>query len=180
MTRFKMAFPVLLTLLLVVNLVTAADDIDDPAGLEVTVGPDIWFGKECTISDSKNMRNQVYMTSFWTGRLVGYKRFGKPEKKGKWFIHPVNTGGKTYFEFKNVDRKTYIAPFLSKGRVAGNYDQFSKTEKTNTLWSMDPPKQGIPVSIKHYKGLYMNQPDGSGNRVHLSSSKRTKWVINCK
>lgn len=171
-----------MALLLVANCADlAADDIDDVNLLTTTAEPDIWYDKECTISDATNMRNQLYMTSFWTGRVVSYKRFGKPEKKGKWFIHPIITGGKTFFEFQNVDRKTYIAPFTSDGRVSGNYDQFSKTEKTNTLWTIDPPKQGVAVYIKQYQGLYMNEPKSSSKkRVNLSGTKITKWIIKCK
>jgi hypothetical protein len=175
----NITFPIVLALLLVVscvNLAAAADDEDNGVA-----GPDIWFGKKCTISDSKNTRNQVYMTSFWTGRLVGYKKFSKPQKEAKWLISPVKTGGKTFYEFNNVDRKTYIAPFSSKGLVSGNFEKFSKTDKTNTLWSIEPPKQGVPVYIKNYKGMYMNEPSKSReSRVKLSQTKKTQWIINCK
>jgi hypothetical protein len=181
MTLLKTAFPMLLALLLVINLTAAADDdeVNDNRA-STTAGPDIWFGKECTISDAKNTRNRLYMTTFWTGRMVSYKRFSKSKKEAKWLISPVKTAGKTFFEIKNVDRKTYIAPFSSKGRVAGNFEKFSKSDKTNVLWTIDPPKQGVPVYIKNYKGQYLNQPKKSGKkRVNLSNTKRTMWIINC-
>jgi hypothetical protein len=178
MKLLKVAYPILVALLLVVSLAAAADDDDGPNNI---AGPDILYDKECTISDSKNTRNQLYMTSFWTGRIVSYKKFSKPEKEAKWIISPVNTGGKTFYEFKNVDRKTYIAPFSSKGKVSGNFEKFSKSDKTNTLWTIDPPQQGVPVYIKNYKGQFLNQPENSDkSHVRLSDTKTTQWVINCK
>lgn len=180
MTLLKITFPILLALLLAINLQVAAADDDDDEAVTTTAGPDIWFGKECTIADSKNARNQLYMTSFWKGRLVSYKKFNTPKKQAKWVISPVKTGGKTFFELKNVDRKTYMAPFKSKGRVSGNFQKFSKTSKTNVLWTIDPPKQGVPVSIKNYRGMFLNQPKSSGKkRVKLSRKRKTQWIIRC-
>jgi len=193
MARFKKILPFLLGIVLFascINFSSAArsrsrnrnDEDDNGSGDSggSAINEKDWANKECTVVNANAPKYYLYMRGFWLGRFVSYKRFRKPDKSTRWVITPVKMNGATFFEMKNVDGKTYIAP-RGKKNAAGNFDKFSKSNNVESLWIFDPPRQGVKMSIKSSsKKKFLNQPKKSNSkRVVLSKTKRTSWIIKC-
>jgi len=181
MARFNI-LPFLLALFLFANFVDfslAAED-DNYSDVPQFSASSDWENKECTVVNAKAPKYYLYMKGFWKGRFVSYKRFNEPDKSTRWIINPVQRDGNVYFEMKNLDGDTFIAPFQRKN-VAGNFRNFAKSSNIETLWKFNPPKQGVEISIESSsKNLFMNKPsDSSSRNVVLSKTKKTAWIIKC-
>jgi hypothetical protein len=69
----------------------------------------------------------------------------------------------------------------SKSAAKGYNANHQKSDKTKTLFNIDPPKQDVPVYISSLKGKFMNEPSNLKKKsVAVDSKKRTKWIIKCK
>jgi len=170
---------ILLALFLFASCLCFSSAADDSAEVGDSLANE-WADKECTVVNARAPKYYLYMRGFWLGRFVSYKRFRRPDKSTRWIITPVKRDGNIYFEMKNVDGNTLIAPRRKK-YVTGNFDSFTKSHNIETLWKFDPPMQGVPISITSSSmRKFINKPrDSSSSRVALEKRRRTTWRIKC-
>jgi len=182
-------FKILLALFLFANCIQYSSAAEDDVDAEVTSSPssasDYWENKECTVVNAKAPKYYLYMKGFYKEGLVAYKKFKEPNKSAKWIINPVQREGNTYFEMKNLDENTFIAPNREKteNTVTGYFDSFTRFGKIKTLWKFDPPEQGVEISIENLKkNMFMNEPNNAScsTNVQLSKNKETAWMIKCE
>ncbi|XP_059486797.1 uncharacterized protein LOC132203211 [Neocloeon triangulifer] len=180
MLKLKLWLRAVLALMLVLAIfdpANAADDDDDDDGDSSSQS---WNNKQCTIANEQKPSYLLYLRSFSKGYAVGYKEFNsKNIKKSKWIITPVIFGDKTYYEIKDVYGKGVWGPIGSN--VYSSSQSFSRSEKVSTLWTIDPPKPNVAVTIKLERKGYLELPQsGSNKNARLSKESMTKWIIKCK
>ncbi|XP_065346064.1 uncharacterized protein LOC135943458 [Cloeon dipterum] len=133
--------------------------------------------KECSITEDGDGKNFVYMN--WLLLAVKYQRYSSPDDEAKWRVKPVNLGGKTYYELRNVERDKYMTGHKNKA-VYGSNEPYSKSDDESTLWEINPADENVSVTIKNYKHGYLRLPKGSGSYVRLTSSSGNKWNFKCE